>query len=136
MVDQPLIDISTENWRIVRDILQRYVPDREVWAFGSRAKWTAKEFSDLDIAIIDPADMHYYQPGWTMVGAGVFDAATTDRKMASLIPAGVHWIKAAVAAFEPEKKSVILDGGRTVTYKKLIVAPGIKLNWGGIEGLV
>jgi type I restriction enzyme S subunit len=52
MVDQPLIDISPENWRIVRDILQRYVPDREVWAFGSRAKWTAKEFSDLDIAII------------------------------------------------------------------------------------
>jgi type I restriction enzyme S subunit len=52
MVDQPLIDISTENWRIVRHILQRYVPDREVWAFGSRAKWTSKEFSDLDIAII------------------------------------------------------------------------------------
>ena len=52
MVDQPLIDISPENWRIVRDILQHYVPDREVWAFGSRAKWTAKEFSDLDIAII------------------------------------------------------------------------------------
>ena len=52
MVDQPLIDISPENWQIVRDILKRYVPDREVWAFGSRAKWTAKEFSDLDIAII------------------------------------------------------------------------------------
>ena len=52
MVDQPLIDIGPENWQIVRDILQRYVPDREVWAFGSRAKWTAKEFSDLDIAII------------------------------------------------------------------------------------
>lgn len=52
MADQPLIDISQENWLIVRDILQRYVPDREVWAFGSRAKWTAKEFSDLDIAII------------------------------------------------------------------------------------
>jgi type I restriction enzyme S subunit len=52
MVDQPLIDISPENWQIVREILQRYVPDREVWAFGSRAKWTAKEFSDLDLAII------------------------------------------------------------------------------------
>ncbi|MCE2869979.1 MAG: nucleotidyltransferase domain-containing protein [Oxalobacteraceae bacterium] len=52
MAEQPLIDISPENWRIVNDILQRYVPDREVWAFGSRAKWTAKEFSDLDIAII------------------------------------------------------------------------------------
>ena len=52
MVDQPLIDISPENWQIVREILQRYVPDREVWAFGSRVKWTAKEFSDLDLAII------------------------------------------------------------------------------------
>jgi len=52
MVDQPLIDISPENWLIVREILQRYVPDREVWAFGSRVKWTAKEFSDLDLAII------------------------------------------------------------------------------------
>lgn len=57
MADQPLIDISPENWRIVRDILQRYVPDREVWAFGSRAKWTAKEFSDLDIAIIGEEPM-------------------------------------------------------------------------------
>ena len=52
MVAQPLIDISPENWQIVREILQRFVPDREVWAFGSRAKWTAKEFSDLDLAII------------------------------------------------------------------------------------
>lgn len=52
MTDQPLIDISPENWRIVRDILQRHLPDREVWAFGSRAKWTAKEYSDLDIAVI------------------------------------------------------------------------------------
>lgn len=52
MAAQPLIDISPENWQILRDILQRYVPDREVWAFGSRAKWTAKAFSDLEIAIV------------------------------------------------------------------------------------
>ncbi|MHB8177173.1 MAG: restriction endonuclease subunit S [Vulcanimicrobiaceae bacterium] len=52
MPEQPLIDVSPENWRIVHDILQRHVPDREVWAFGSRAKWTAKEYSDLDLAVI------------------------------------------------------------------------------------
>ena len=89
----------------------------------------------LDIAIIDPADIHYYQPGWTMVGAGVFDASVTARTMASLIPNGVAWIKAAVSAFEPQANAVILDGCRVVRYKRLIVAPGLKLNWSGIEGL-
>ena len=89
----------------------------------------------LDIAIIDPADIHYYQPGWTMVGAGIFNAATTARTMASVLPGGVHWIKSAVAAFEPERDAVILDGCRVVKYKQLVVCPGLKLDWHGIEGL-
>ena len=89
----------------------------------------------LDIAIIDPADIHYYQPGWTMVGAGIFDAAFTARTMASVLPRGVHWIKSAVAAFEPERDAVILDGCRVVKYKQLVVCPGLKLDWHGIDGL-
>lgn len=92
--------------------------------------------SDLDIAIIDPADVHYYQPGWTMVGGGIFNAEQTAKTMASLIPSGVKWIKAAVSAFEPDNNAVILDGCRVVKYNRLIVAPGLKLNWNGIEGLV
>ncbi|GIX13288.1 MAG: hypothetical protein KatS3mg118_1247 [Paracoccaceae bacterium] len=90
---------------------------------------------DLSIAIIDPADVHYYQPGWTLVGAGVFAPAETARTMAALIPAGVKWIKAAVAAFEPQNDAVILDGCRVVRYDRLVVAPGLKLDWGAIEGL-
>ncbi|NKX44817.1 bifunctional protein tyrosine phosphatase family protein/NAD(P)/FAD-dependent oxidoreductase [Roseicyclus persicicus] len=90
----------------------------------------------LEMAIIDPADIHYYQPGWTMVGGGVFDAATTAKTMGSLIPAGVHWIKSAVAAFEPKDNAVILDGCRVVKYRRLIVAPGLKLDWHKVEGLV
>jgi len=90
----------------------------------------------LDIAIIDPADIHYYQPGWTMVGAGVFNAATTARTMASVLPRGVHWIKSAVAAFEPERNAVILDGCRVVKYQQLVVCPGLKLDWHGVDGLV
>ncbi len=89
----------------------------------------------LDIAIVDPADVHYYQPGWTLVGAGVFNAATTARTMASVLPRGVHWIKSAVAAFEPERNAVILDGCRVVKYQQLVVCPGLKLDWHGIEGL-
>lgn len=90
---------------------------------------------DLGIAVIDPADIHYYQPGWTMVGGGIFDASSTAKTMGSLIPRGVKWIQAAVAAFEPANNAVILDGCRVVKYDRLVVCPGIKLNWNGIEGL-
>jgi sulfide:quinone oxidoreductase len=91
--------------------------------------------ASLDIAIIDPADIHYYQPGWTLVGAGVFDARVTARAMGAVLPRGVHWLKAAVAAFEPERNIVVLDGCRTVKYQQLVVCPGLKLDWAGIEGL-
>jgi sulfide:quinone oxidoreductase len=89
----------------------------------------------LDIAIIDPADVHYYQPGWTMVGAGVFDASFTARTMGSVLPRGVTWIKSAVAAFEPERHCVVLQNCQDVTYKQLVVCPGLTLDWDSIEGL-
>ncbi len=89
----------------------------------------------LNIAVIDPADIHYYQPGWTMVGGGVFDAQSTAKTMGSLIPQGVHWLKSAVAAFEPDNDAVILDGCRVVKYDRLVVCPGLKLDWDQVEGL-
>ncbi|HEX5381219.1 MAG TPA: bifunctional protein tyrosine phosphatase family protein/NAD(P)/FAD-dependent oxidoreductase [Acinetobacter sp.] len=92
--------------------------------------------SNLDIAIIDPAEVHYYQPGWTMVGGGIFKPEKTVRTMASLIPKQVQWIKAAVAAFDPDNKQVLLEGCKPLNYEALVVCPGLKLNWHGIEGLV
>ncbi|MEO1205091.1 MAG: TIGR01244 family sulfur transferase [Pseudomonadota bacterium] len=91
--------------------------------------------SDLSIAVIDPADIHYYQPGWTMVGVGIFEPQQTAKTMGSLIPSGVTWLKSAVAAFEPENNAVILDGCRVVKYDRLVVCPGLKLDWDKVEGL-
>jgi len=91
---------------------------------------------DLDIAIIDPAEVHYYQPGWTLVGAGIFKQRDTVKTTASLIPDGVQWIKAAVGGFDPEHNRVTLEDTRPIYYERLIVAPGIKLNWHAVEGLV
>ena len=90
----------------------------------------------LDIAVIDPADIHYYQPGWTMVGGGIFEPQQTAKTMGSLIPSGVKWIKSAVAAFEPQNNAVILDGCRVIKYNRLVVCPGLKLDWDKVEGLV
>lgn len=87
------------------------------------------------VTIIDPAENHFYQPGWTLVGGGVFKPEKTKRSMASVIPAGVEWLQAAVSQFIPEKNLVVLSDGRLIEYQQLVVAPGLELNWGGIEGL-
>jgi sulfide:quinone oxidoreductase len=89
----------------------------------------------LDIAIVEPSDTHAYQPGWTMVGGGVFDVASTTRPMASVMPKGVQWVKQAAASFQPDDNQVTLKDGTTLTYEVLIVAPGIRLAWEKIIGL-
>lgn len=94
-----------------------------------------KRRPSLDIAIIEPSETHSYQPGWTMVGGGVFDAAVTRRPMASVMPRRAHWLRQAAASFQPESDQVTLADGTTVTYKLLIVAPGIRLAWEKIAGL-
>jgi type I restriction enzyme S subunit len=52
MASLPKIEISPVHWAIVTEILQRHLPNRTVWAFGSRARFTAKPYSDLDLALI------------------------------------------------------------------------------------
>lgn len=94
-----------------------------------------KRDNSLDIAIIEPADEHFYQPGWTMVGAGVFDKNETVRTMDAVWPQGIKRIKGAVKSFEPDSQTVTLEDGSAVSYDFLVVAAGLKLDWDAVEGL-
>ncbi len=91
--------------------------------------------SDLDIAIVEPSETHYYQPGWTMVGGGVFEAEQTAKAMSSLIPNKAKWLKNSVKSFFPKQNKVMLDDGKIIQYEQLIVCPGLQLDWDKIEGL-
>ena len=53
------IDISPGDLETVQRILQEHVPELEVRAFGSRVSWTARETSDLDLALMttEPLDL-------------------------------------------------------------------------------
>lgn len=46
------LNISQEEWQIVQSILKQHIPQRTVWAFGSRVNGHAKPYSDLDLAIL------------------------------------------------------------------------------------
>jgi sulfide:quinone oxidoreductase len=88
-----------------------------------------------NIAIVEPAQDHYYQPAFTLVGAGVYPLARTRRAEESLIPVGVRWIRNTAQTFEPEKNTVRLKNGDTLTYDYLVVCVGVKLDWGKVAGL-
>lgn len=90
----------------------------------------------LEIGIIDPAEKHYYQPAWTLVGGGEFDVKDTERSQAEVIPEGTTWIKEAVASFQPDNNQLSTQEGNVYSYDYLIVAPGIQIDWHKIEGLV
>ena len=94
-----------------------------------------KRRKGLDIAIVEPSDTHAYQPGWTMVGGGVFEPEITVRPMESVMPKGVTWLRQAAAGFRPEDNQVTLADGSSVAYDVLVVAPGIRLAWEQIEGV-
>ena len=89
----------------------------------------------LTIAIIEPEEIHYYQPGFTLVGAGVFTPDAVWHPMEKILPKKTSWIKHAVVEFVPEQNEVILSDGGRVKYQMLVAAPGIKLNWAGVKGL-
>lgn len=93
-----------------------------------------KRRPNLDVAVIEPNWVHYYQPGWTMVGGGIFDAKSTERKMRDLMPKQAKWIKSAVAKFHPDENTVELEDGRLVRYEMLVAAPGLRLDYQKIEG--
>lgn len=99
------------------------------------AQLTKGWFNKLDVAVIEPSDKHYYQPLWTLVGAGLAKKESTERSEASVMPRRVQWIRDAVTEFLPEKNSLRTRDGQTITYDWLIVASGLQLQWEKVNGL-
>lgn len=88
-----------------------------------------------DVVIVEPAQTHYYQPLWTLVGAGIKDHRDSEKPMKDVIPRGVTWVNKAVASFEPEQNRVTLSDGSQVDYDYLVVAAGIQIDWKKIPGV-
>ncbi len=94
-----------------------------------------RSLADHEIVIIDPASKHYYQPMWTLAGAGLEKKEDTEKEMKDLIPSGVDWIQDGVVRVYAGDNRVELSKNKSIEYDYLIVATGLKLNWDKIEGL-
>lgn len=88
-----------------------------------------------EIYLLDPSEKHYYQPAWTLVGAGILPKEETSRDQISVIPKGVHWIKTKAKNLHPEQNYILTKCNKKIHYNYLVMAPGIQLNWHKIKGL-
>lgn len=89
----------------------------------------------MEVGIIEPSETHYYQPAWTLVGAGTYDFDKTTRPMADVIPAGAAWIRDFAVAIEPSANKVKTKSSGSFTYEYLVVAPGLAYNMDLVPGL-
>jgi sulfide:quinone oxidoreductase len=91
---------------------------------------------DLDITVIEPDPISVsYQPGQTLVGAGIWEGGDIVYNRDDKLPSGVKLIKGSVTAFDPDNNKVTVDGSQEVSYDQMIIATGLMLNYGAIEGL-
>lgn len=88
-----------------------------------------------DICIIEPSTSHWYQPLWTLVGAGLEPAKKTERPMSSVIPKGVEWVRNKAQSVDPVAQTLTLEDGTQISYSWLVMAAGIQLDWGRVKGL-
>uniref|UniRef100_A0A8D2EUK1 Sulfide quinone oxidoreductase n=1 Tax=Theropithecus gelada TaxID=9565 RepID=A0A8D2EUK1_THEGE len=88
-----------------------------------------------NVAVVEPSERHFYQPIWTLVGAGAKQLSSSGRPMASVIPSGVEWIKARVIELNPDKNCIHTDNDEQISYRYLIIALGIQLHYEKIKGL-
>ena len=92
-------------------------------------------FTNDDIAIIDPAQFHHYQPGWTLVGGGLKNKEDLKQSLPSLMDSKFKFYNDQVGAFDPDQNRITLGNGDSVNYEQLVVAPGIKIDYSSIKGL-
>jgi sulfide:quinone oxidoreductase len=154
-LNQPKVDKQESPVLVAGDRavkLSAGAPDRSQGAYGQlhfnvvivgggtagisvAARLCKERFKRRSVAIIEPSEKHYYQPLWTLVGAGAVQREQTVRSELSVVPRKATWIRDAVEGFEPDYNYVITEGGQKISYDYLVVAAGIQINWGGIPGL-
>lgn len=88
-----------------------------------------------NVAVIEPSDMHYYQPMWTLVGGGMKTLEASGRLMGDVLPKKADWIKQKVTSFDPSNNCVITEDGQDIHYEYLVVALGIQINYNVVKGL-
>lgn len=101
----------------------------------SMANRLAMRLTGATITVVEPRELHQYQPGWTLVASGLWKPEKTLRPNADFRPAGIAWVTSPAAGIDPEQRRVTLADASTLDYDILVVATGLQLNYAMIDGM-
>lgn len=93
------------------------------------------KFAQDDIAIVDPATLHHYQPGWTLVGGGLKTKQELQRQLDTLVDPKLKFYNDQVSTLKPEDNTITLGNGDKVSYEQLVVVPGVKIDYSSVKNL-
>ncbi|EDW68673.1 sulfide:quinone oxidoreductase, mitochondrial [Drosophila virilis] len=87
------------------------------------------------VIVVEPADKHYYQPMFTLIGGGMKRLEHSYKPMSQVLPKKAKWVREAAIEFDPDSNTVKTTGGNTIKYDMLLIATGLQLNYNKIPGL-
>jgi sulfide dehydrogenase [flavocytochrome c] flavoprotein subunit len=101
---------------------------------ASAARFARIQYPELEVTLVEPRDKFITCPYGNLLLAGKRTLPQITHSYDGLAKRGVKLVRDSAAAIDPTAKTVRLAGGRTLSYDKLILSPGIAIKWGGIAG--
>lgn len=101
----------------------------------SLAARLARQVDNASITVVDAKKEHHFQPGLTLVGAGIWTPSHITDSNARYMPRSVRWVQEAVVEFDPDGNQVVTASGQRLPYDFLFVATGLKLDYAAIDGM-
>lgn len=87
------------------------------------------------IALIDPSPVHRYRPMLNYAATGQARMSRYERPMSAVVPDGVELVPHAATRVNPAARTVTLDTGAALSYRDLVICPGLTPHWEEIPGL-
>ncbi|XP_060802733.1 sulfide:quinone oxidoreductase, mitochondrial [Amyelois transitella] len=87
------------------------------------------------VIVLEPSLDHYYQPLWTLVGAGVTKLSTTCRPEQLCLPEKAKWIRDKAECINAAENCVTTVEGHVIQYEYLVVAVGLENDYDKVPGL-
>ncbi len=97
--------------------------------------YKALDKKEWQITIIDPSEIHYYQPGFLFIPFGIYSKKDVEKPTKKFLPKKINFICSEVDSINPLDNTVILKNQNVLSYDYLFVSSGTRLSPEDTPGL-